>query len=92
MQVPIFDGNPLQWVEFITKYEEIVHDQTYLINNQKFIYLMKHVDGEAKQALQIFSTNKGGYIIALKRIKYMFGQQSRISKAYIAKLIRGNPI
>ena len=48
MQVPIFDGNPLQWVEFITKYKEIVHDQAYLTNNQKFIYLMRHVDGEAK--------------------------------------------
>ena len=48
MQVPIFDGNPLQWVEFITKCKEIVHDQAYLTNNQKFIYLMRHVDGEAK--------------------------------------------
>ena len=39
MQVPIFDENPLEWVEFITKYKEIVHDQAYLINNQKLIYL-----------------------------------------------------
>ena len=92
MQVPIFDGNPLQWVELITNYKEIVHDQAYLTNNQKFIYLMQHVDGEAKRALQVFSTNKGGCILALKRIKYMFGQKSRISQAYIAKLTRGKPI
>ena len=74
MKVPIFDGNPLQWVEFITQYKEIVHDQAYLTNNQKFIYLMEHVDGETKRALQVFSANKGGYIMALKRIKCMFGQ------------------
>ena len=51
---PTFDGNPLQWVEFITKYKEIVHDQAYLTNNRKFIYLMQHVDGKAKRALQVF--------------------------------------
>ena len=92
MQVPIFDGNPLQWLEFITKYTEIVHDQAYLTNNQKFIYLMQHEDGQAKRALQVFSRNKGGYIMALKRIKYMFGQRTRISQAYIAKLTRGKSI
>ena len=31
MQVPIFDGNQLQWVEFIIKYKEMIkHDQAYL--------------------------------------------------------------
>ena len=54
--------------------------------------LMQHVDGEAKQALQVFSTNKGGYITALKRTKYMFGQRSRIRQAYIAKMTRDKPI
>ena len=70
----------------------MVHDQAYLNNNQKFIYLMQHVDGEAKRALRVFSTNKGGYIMVLKRIKYIFGQRSRISQVYIAKLTRGKPI
>ena len=32
---------------------------------------MQHVDGEAKGALQIFFANKGGYIMVLKRIKYL---------------------
>ena len=53
---------------------------------------MQHVDGEAKRALQVFSTNKGGYIVALKRIKYMFGQKSRISQVCIAIITRGKPI
>ena len=37
IQVPIFDGNPLHWVEFMTKYKKMIHDQAYLINNQKSI-------------------------------------------------------
>ena len=48
--------------------------------------------GEAKRALQVFSTNKGGYTMALKTIKRMFSQISRISQAYIAKLTRGKLI
>ena len=50
------------------------------------------MDGEAKQARQAYSTNKGGYIMVLKKIKCMFGQRPRISQAYITKLTRGKPI
>ena len=92
MQVLIFDGNPLQCAEFITKYKEIVYDEAYLTNNPKLIYLIQHVDGKAKQALQFFSINKGGYIMAVKRIKYLFDQRSRIGQAYIPKLTRSKPV
>ena len=64
----------------------------YMITASVMKGLMQHVDGEAKQALQVFSTNKGGYITALKRTKYMFGQRSRIRQAYIAKMTRDKPI
>ena len=92
MQVPKFDGNPMKWIDFITKFKELVHDQSYLNNNQRFIYLMQHMDGEAKRALKAFSSSKVGYILALKRLKYMFGQRSQISQAYISKLTYGKPI
>ena len=46
------------------------------------------MDGEDKQALQVFLTKQEGYIMALKMIKHMFGQRSRLSQAYIPKLTR----
>ena len=64
---------PLKWVEFVIKFKELVHGQVYLAVNQRFIFLMQHVEGETKRAIQVFSTNKNGYILALKRLKYMFG-------------------
>ena len=64
----------------------------YMITASVMKGLMQHVDGEAKQALQVFSTNKGGYTMALKRIKYMLGQRSRIRQVYIAKMTRDKPI
>ena len=34
---------------------------------------MQYVKGKAKRAIQVLSTNKNGSILALKRLKYMFG-------------------
>ena len=92
MEVPKFNGNPMKWVEFVIKFRELIHDQVYLTVNQRFIFLMQHVEGEAKRAIQVFSSNKNGYILVLKRLKYMFGQKSQISEAYTSKLTRGKPI
>ena len=91
-EVPKFDGSPIKWVDFTTKFKELVNDQPFLKNNQKFIYLIQHVEGEAQRALKVFSSSRSGYILALKRLKYMFGQRSLISQAYINKLTQGKPI
>ena len=48
MEVSKFNGNPMKWVEFV---KELVHDQVYLIVNQRFIFLMQHVEGEAKRGI-----------------------------------------
>ena len=53
---------------------------------------MQHGECETKRAIQVISTNKNGYILALKSLKYMFRQKSQISQAYISKLTRGKSI
>ena len=73
MEVPEFSCNPMKWVEFAIRFKELVHDKDYLTVNEKFIFLMHHVEDEAKRTIQVFSTNKNGYIRTLKRLKYMFG-------------------
>ena len=56
------------------------------------IYLLQHLEGEAKKAVQCFSNDKAEYIMALKRLKRMFGQKPRICQAYIQKMTRGKQI
>ena len=92
IQVPKFDGNPIKWVDFIVKFKELVHDRAYLGSNRKFIYLMQHIEEEAKRALKVFSTNKEGYILTLRGMKYVFGQRPQISQAHISKLAHEKPI
>ena len=55
-------------------------------------YLLQHLEGDAKRAVQCFSNDKVGYIMALKRLKYMFGEKPQICQAYIEKMIRGKQI
>ena len=92
MEVPKNNGNPMKWVEFVIKFKELVHDQVYLTVSQSFIFLMQHVEGDIKRAILVFSTNRSGYILVLKRLNYMFEQKSQISQAYTPKLTTGKPI
>ena len=92
IQVPIYDGSPTKWLEFVVKFKDLVHDLQFLTNTQRMTYLLQHLEGEAKRAVQCFSNDKVGYIMALKRLKYMFGQKPRICQAYIQKMIRGKQI
>ena len=66
MEVPKFNGNPMKWVEFVISSENLLMIRCILTVNQKFIFLMQHVEGEAKGVIQVFSTNKNGYILVIK--------------------------
>ena len=92
IQIPIFDGSPTKWLEFVVKFKDLVHDLQFISNTQKMTYLLQHLEGESKRAVQCFSNDKIGYILALKRLKYMFGQKPRICQAYIQKMTRGKQI
>ena len=92
IQVPIYDGSPTKWLEFAVKFKDLVHDLQFLTNTQRMTYLLQHLEGEAKRAVQCFSNDKVGYIMALKRLKYTFGQKPQICQAYIQKMIRGKQI
>ena len=55
-------------------------------------YLLQHLENEAKRAVQCFLNDKVGYIMALKRLKYMLGQKTRICQVYIQMMTRGKDI
>ena len=92
IQIPVFDGSPTKWLEFVVKFKDLVNDPHYLNNTQRMTYLLQHLEGEAKRAVHCFSNVKVVYSMALKRLKYMFGQKPRICQAYIQKMTRGKQI
>ncbi|XP_066913979.1 uncharacterized protein [Clytia hemisphaerica] len=92
IRIPWFDGTPSSYVEFITSFRDLVHNQGYLTTLQKCIYLHQAVRGEVKRSIQGFRNDHEGYVLALRRIKYMFGQRSRIAESVITKIVDYKPI
>ena len=89
IQIPDFDGSPLLWVEFVTKFRDIVHNPAYLNDVQHKTYLLQHLKGEAKRAVRGFTNDSKGYVLALKQLKFLFGQKSKIAQAVLAKVTQG---
>ena len=83
MQIQRFDGLTAKWLEFSVKFKDLVHHLQFITNTQRMTYLLPHLEIEAKRAVQFFLNNKVGYIMALKKLKYIFGQKSWIFQAYI---------
>ncbi|XP_066916769.1 uncharacterized protein [Clytia hemisphaerica] len=92
IRIPWFDGTPSSYVEFVTSFRDLVHNQGYLTTLQKCIYLHQAVRGEVKRSIQGFRNDHEGYVLALRRIKYMFGQRSRIAESVITQIVDYKPI
>ena len=92
MTLPTFDGSPLLWVEFIMKFRDVVHNQEYLTDVQRHQLLLQHLTDEAKKAVKSFANDPKGYVLSLKRLKYLFGQRPMIARAVLAKVTKGKPV
>lgn len=90
--IPTFDGSPLSSIPFITKFHDIVYEQDYLTDEQRISHLMEHLTGEAKMFVKGFAHDQSQYVTALKRLKFLFRQNSKIAQACLSKVIRGKQI
>ena len=88
-QLPKFDGSASDWVEFIAKFRDVVHNEGCLTDSQRCIQLLQHLSGEAKRAVAVYSNDVCSYTRSLKRLKSLFGQRSDIAKATIEKVTKG---
>ena len=66
-----FSGTPIDWIEFIVKFKELTHDKIYLRNDQRMMYFLQHLRGDAGRAFRGFTHDQNGYYSVLKRLKYV---------------------
>ena len=92
MAIPEFDGAATMYIEFITKFRDLVHNQPYLTNITRSSLLRQHLLGEAKQSVRAFSQDWEGYVLSLKKLKFLFGQRSQIARAVLTSITKGNAI
>ena len=59
---------------------------------RKCTLLYQHLTGEAKRSISGLACNWKGYIVALKRLKYLFGDVSIAAASVIRKISQGGVI
>ena len=92
VELPTFSGAPLDWVNFIVKFRDIVHKQRYLNNGQRSHLLLQHLKGDAARSVKSFSNDPRGYVWSLKKLKYLFGQRPDVAKATLERVTKGKAI
>ena len=92
LTIPVFNGSPLIWIEFVTRFKDLIHDQPYLTILRKSTLLLQHLEGEAKRSVQGYPNDANGYVLSLKRLKFLFGQKNKIAQAVLMKVTQGKEI
>ena len=92
VELPSFSGSPGEWVNFITKFRDVVHIQGYLNDGQRMRFLLQQLNGEAEKAVKGFANDATGYVLALKKLKKLFGQRSMVARAVLTKVTKGKPV
>lgn len=87
-----FDGNPLEYVDFIERFKIHIHNKAHLTDDMRLIQLNMHVFGEAGRAISGLGSSGKMYATALKILREQFGQPSLIARAYINKLTKEGKI
>ena len=88
-QLPVFDGSPTKWVNFITKFRDVVHLQQYLNDTQRCLHLVQQLEGQAERAVSGFTHDSRGYVWSLQRLKFLFGQKAKVAQATLRQVTQG---
>ena len=91
-KMPYFDGSPTKWVNFITKFRDVVHLQKYLNDSQRCLQLMQQLEGPAERSVTGYTHDSRGYVLSLKRLKFLFGRKSKVAQATIRSVTQGEQI
>ena len=81
-----FSGNLEEWLEFRTAFNSIYGRYTDLPDHQKLIHLRKHLEGEAKKALESLGSESGDYQRAWTILTSRFGNEDLIREKLMSHL------
>ena len=78
LNLPTFQGDPLEWHHFWDIFRNAVHSRPDISNAQKFVYLTGQLRGEAAALLDGFTTTDANYAEAVKLLEDTYGEPRRI--------------
>ena len=87
LEVPMFDGNILQWTEFWNLFQVAVDQNTYLSETMKMCYLKGRLTGEARDAVAGILISEENYEVVKSLLENRFYNTQVIVHHHIMDLI-----
>lgn len=93
VQLEVYDGDPLQYNNFMTTFEEHVGSSS-VDERMKLTRLIQYTSGKAKEAIRSCAliSGSGGYKKAKEILQKRFGDQHIITDAIIRSIRNGRPV
>lgn len=88
ISLPSFDGKIDNWVEFISLYNSLVHNNSTIDKTQKFQYLKTTLKGEALAVISGLQLIPDNYEIAYEALVQRYQNSRRIASVYFSKLLQ----
>ena len=83
LELPVFEGDVLEWQLFWDSYESAVHTNQSLSDVQRYTYLKSSLNYEALQTVSGFAITNINYGKAVALLHERFGQKHRIVQTYM---------
>ena len=88
LDVPVFDGNILNWKTFWEQFDVAVHDRSNLTDTEKLAYLRHALkDGTAKSVIEGLSRSGEHYEEAISCLKLRYDRPRLIHQAHVRKIL-----
>nr|XP_054593643.1 uncharacterized protein LOC129160669 [Nothobranchius furzeri] len=86
-EIPVYDGNPLQFNSFIKAFEHCVESKTSNKGDCLY-YLEQYTRGQPRDLVRscLHLTADRGYVLARKLLKEHFGNEHKVTAAYMDKV------
>lgn len=91
-EIPLFDGNPLQYISFMRAFEQVVEDK--VSQSDCLYYLEQFTRGQPRELVRSCQHMAAdlGYVKAKELLKQHFGNEYKVASAYMEKVFAWPPI
>ena len=88
LQLPTFNGNPLEWVTFWDSFQSAIGLDDELNDVNKFQYLRSYLGGAAYTAIEGLQISNGNYKEAVDILHKRFGSKQVIISNFMSTIIK----
>ena len=86
LEVPKFDGDPRNWLEFISSFKTLIHD-VVPTNAQRLAHLKKYLDPKVRASIGKILNDPSQYARIMAHLKSRYGAPHKVSRAHFKALL-----